>query len=585
MMRFLVKKRVVFGGIAILFLAVLSFLFWQLLAPKKDATLQQDTPFVYGVDSLLKMDYSGTGREFLTSDELGLTAEDLAYMYIKKMSSLISKNQTDSIGFYANKALTCTSGIQNEDLRTKLHYNLGKYYSLIGDYATSLSYTLKGLSFVHSDTESRIDLYNSLGAIYFEINEFDSAIVYFTKSLEVATKLKDQKRIAVANGNLGGAYLIQQDYPKANRFLSVASVYFEKEKDTLNVIRLYTTRSKLALKEKKFTEANSYLAKAEQLSVNSKKNVLIGLVYQHYGNYYFIQKKYKLAEEYYEKAYVVSNAKKIPRDQLNALNGLRDVSVAVGHFKEAFARQDLYYQLRDSIYGAETRQKMEEIKWSDEVEEQRIKNKLLQGEYELEKQNKMILTILYLIIIISIIVFATLLYINNKKSLRISKLTNDKLQEKFVIEQKMKKLQEQQFQQELEQKNQELIALNILVLAKNKIFNEIEDIVDKENQEEVVSELKRKVKSNKNQEKDWDKFKEIFEKMHPSFYQTIDEKYPQLSKTEIRICSYIKIAMSKNEIGAMMNISHSSLITSRYRIRKKLNLENKDDLDEFIRSW
>jgi len=585
MKRFLVKKRVVYWAVIILFLSILTFFFWQHLFQQHNTDLEQDTSLVYGVDSLLKVDHSEIRGEVLPLDKLNLTPEDLAYMYIKRMSSLIANNQTDSIGYYANKALIYTRGIENDDLQIKLHYNLGKYYSLIGDYSTSLSYVLKGLSFVKDDDESQIDLYNSLGAIYFELNEYNDAITYFSKSLDVATKVNDSKRIAVANGNLGGTYLIQQDYSKADSFLRSAILYFEKEKDTLNVIRLYTTRSKLALQEKKFTEANTYLERANTLNVNNKKDVLTGLVYQHYGNLYLAQKQYKLAEEYYEKALAVSNVKKIPRDQLNALYGLKELSIAVDDFKKAFMQQELYYQLRDSIYGAETRQKIEEIKWSEELEEQRVKNKLLQGEYEIEKQKKNILTILYFIIILSIAIFVILLSLNYKKTLRISKLTNEQLHEKFLLEQKMKKIQEEQFQQELEKKNQELIALNILVLAKNKIFNEIEDIVDKENQEEVVNELKKKVKSNKNQEKDWNKFKEIFEKMHPSFYQTIDEKYPQLSRTEIRICSYIKIALSKKEICAMMNISHSSLITSRYRIRKKLNLDNKDDLDEFVRSW
>ena len=90
---------------------------------------------------------------------------------------------------------------------------------------------------------------------------------------------------------------------------------------------------------------------------------------------------------------------------------------------------------------------------------------------------------------------------------------------------------------------------------------------------------------NKIQEKDWIKFKEIFEKMHPSFYLNIEKNYPQLSKTEVRICSYIKIDLPKSEICTIMNINHNSLITSRYRIRKKLNLKSNDDLDEIIKSW
>ncbi|MDR2223935.1 MAG: tetratricopeptide repeat protein [Flavobacteriaceae bacterium] len=588
-MRVSIKNTILYWIIAILLLSGIVYLVWQTRFKQEQSTSNYQVDLVHQVDSLLYIDTSKAEKllkQFLPKDNDHVNTQDLAYMYIYKMSILVDKNQTDSIPYYASKALTYTHETPNEDLQNKLNNAFGKYYRLIGDYPNSLLYSLKGLSLKNNDDLNMMNIYNNLGGVYFELDDIDKAIEYFEKLYAVANKVNDKKRLAVAEGNLGSAYLLKNDYLKAKEYLNKSKTFFETNRDTLNVIKICTTLSKLELQQKNYAQAHLYLKRAEELCMeNEDAKVALGLVYQHYGNFFLKQQKYDLSKQYYNKVYNLSIEKKIPRDQLNAMFGLRDVNMATKNFQEAFSNQNEYYKLRDSIYGIKMQQKMEEIKWSSELEDQRIQNKLLQGKYEAEQQRKSILTILYLIVIVSIVSFATLFYMNSKKSLRISKLTNEKLEERVLAEQQMKEIQEQQFQQELEVKNQELIALNILILAKNKIFSEVENIIEKEDNEEVITELKRKVKSNKNQEKDWDKFKTIFEKTHPNFYQTIDEKYPQLSKTEVRICSYIKIAMPKGEICAMMNINHSSLIKTRYRIRKKLNLESTDDLDEFVRSW
>ncbi|SFZ91581.1 hypothetical protein SAMN05428642_102148 [Flaviramulus basaltis] len=77
-------------------------------------------------------------------------------------------------------------------------------------------------------------------------------------------------------------------------------------------------------------------------------------------------------------------------------------------------------------------------------------------------------------------------------------------------------------------------------------------------------------------------FYERLDKLSDSFYSVLHNKYPNLTKTEIRLCSLIRLKIDSHAIANLQNITLSSLNTSRYRLRKKLNLSEDDNLDEFI---
>jgi hypothetical protein len=69
-----------------------------------------------------------------------------------------------------------------------------------------------------------------------------------------------------------------------------------------------------------------------------------------------------------------------------------------------------------------------------------------------------------------------------------------------------------------------------------------------------------------------------------SFYKKLKFDFPKLSKTDIRLCSLIRLKIDSHEIATLQNITQSSLNTSRYRLRKKLRLTETEKLDDFIQS-
>lgn len=62
-------------------------------------------------------------------------------------------------------------------------------------------------------------------------------------------------------------------------------------------------------------------------------------------------------------------------------------------------------------------------------------------------------------------------------------------------------------------------------------------------------------------------------------------KHPNLTQNELKLCAYLRINLSSKEIAQMLNISPESLITKRYRLRKKLDLDTEDNLVKFLSNF
>ena len=83
-------------------------------------------------------------------------------------------------------------------------------------------------------------------------------------------------------------------------------------------------------------------------------------------------------------------------------------------------------------------------------------------------------------------------------------------------------------------------------------------------------------------ENDWDHFFKIFNIVFPDLLKNLTHEYTNLTANDIKICTLIKLNLSNREMSEVLMVSYSSLMTARYRLRKKINLEKEDKLEEVI---
>ena len=97
-----------------------------------------------------------------------------------------------------------------------------------------------------------------------------------------------------------------------------------------------------------------------------------------------------------------------------------------------------------------------------------------------------------------------------------------------------------------------------------------------------LNEIIRMIDTHK--EKRTDTFKIHLDEVNQQFTQRLKAQFPLLTLYDLRLCTYIKTGLSTREIAEMMHVLPSSINVSRSRLRKKLNLDVKDDLFSFLES-
>ncbi|MFY8109389.1 MAG: LuxR C-terminal-related transcriptional regulator [Bacteroidia bacterium] len=170
-----------------------------------------------------------------------------------------------------------------------------------------------------------------------------------------------------------------------------------------------------------------------------------------------------------------------------------------------------------------------------------------------------------------------------KRQTEILRLEKEK-QEKELIE-----LKNQQLQRDLEHQGKELASSTMHIVQKSEMLLTIKDKLKRISQisndpkiKPEITELIKNIEKDTLIDKDWEKFEIYFNNIHDRFTQILKEKFPILTANDIKMCAYLRMNLSTKEIASILNISVRGVEISRYRLRKKMNLENGINLTEYL---
>lgn len=151
--------------------------------------------------------------------------------------------------------------------------------------------------------------------------------------------------------------------------------------------------------------------------------------------------------------------------------------------------------------------------------------------------------------------------------------------------QKQKKIQaeKERMERELQVATQELHHFARSIEEKNHIIERIEQLqTDKQDAEEKYEILSKLEKSVLLTDEQWNEFTGLFEKVYGSFLQRLKDKIPSISPAEIRIIALGKLKLSNKTMAGMLGITPDAVRMNKFRIRKKLNLEEETEFEKFL---
>jgi len=152
---------------------------------------------------------------------------------------------------------------------------------------------------------------------------------------------------------------------------------------------------------------------------------------------------------------------------------------------------------------------------------------------------------------------------------------------------KTQELEKKAAQQELELKKKDITNL---VLHNTQVHDANKLIIDRLQEitragEDMEKSVKSFLVDLKNTNQMGDRALTIqnnIESVNAEFYNKLNKRFPDLSKSEAELCGYIRINLSTKEISVLKNVEMDSVKISKKRLRKKIGLSPDDDLYLFI---
>ncbi|WP_348799331.1 helix-turn-helix and ligand-binding sensor domain-containing protein [Flavobacterium adhaerens] len=164
-------------------------------------------------------------------------------------------------------------------------------------------------------------------------------------------------------------------------------------------------------------------------------------------------------------------------------------------------------------------------------------------------------------------------------------------QEQYELEKEIKRLENEKLQIMLSSKDKELVNNTLQVVKKNKVLNgiihKLKDIDTNsfdESTKAQFSKLNRSIFKEVNTDRSWKDLEKHLRNVHFDFLKKLKEKHPNISSREMDLATYLLMNMSTKEIAEFMNISTGGVDLARYRLRKKLGLNQKENLNSYLMS-
>jgi DNA-binding CsgD family transcriptional regulator/tetratricopeptide (TPR) repeat protein len=376
--------------------------------------------------------------------------------------------------------------------------------------------------------------------ILFSNNHFDSAIVAAKTSLELRIKNGELDGQAESYNNLALAYMGKGDWEIAKVYLEQSMGIYQQIK---NERQIPIILQNMATCYDRLNMSDSALAKIQE-------------------SYLLAHQKGQLEEE------------KV------ALRMLTQFYKKKEDYKKSFEYYRLFNKLKDSIYSLEKEKTIEELSMKYETTQKEEQIKILQKDKQIQMQNKwMFAGFLIASILVGGVLMLLLMFRNRKNK------------ELFISKEKLRQTELNQIKIELDFNKKELERFMLNFIEKTKLISALEGKLETFSEtselrnphlDKNISELTQmKILTEEN----WAQFKMHFEKAYPGLIQHIKETFENLSPAELRMFLLMKLNIDSKEIASILGISIESVKKTRYRLKKKIELNEDVDLLDFIRKY
>lgn len=142
---------------------------------------------------------------------------------------------------------------------------------------------------------------------------------------------------------------------------------------------------------------------------------------------------------------------------------------------------------------------------------------------------------------------------------------------------------------ELERERRELTSSSLVMMEKDNLLQSILDDIGRMRGDDSItsgnaSKLEASIRTHLGGRQEWEQFRVMFDKVHPSFANILRTRYPALTEGDIKMAIYIKMGLSTKQISRMLMLQPGSVKKNRHRLRERMGLAPDVSLEDTLRS-
>lgn len=482
----------------------------------------------------------------------------------------------EALSYYLNSVEYFSEGNLKDKLANVLLV-IGNIYMTQANYPKSLEYYQKGLLIADSMNlvSMIVHFYNNMGELYYNLGQFDNAINSYNRALEIYMDKNDSIGQALVHSSFSTVYLKMENVEKARVHLDQAFIIYEKSSNNVGLLNAFNSMAAIEKKNDNYARAISFYEKGmeylQKIGAEYKgpKSIFEVSLYTNIGFCSIKLKKYKQAEENLLMGLEIAQ-------KTGQLSMLKDITLYLSelydlknnHIK-AFDYYRYHKNYSDSLSQEENIKKITQLQMQFEFDQELKQRELEQARKDsIQKRNELIFFMISSSIFLAMLILFLLFRLQKSKIKRI-------------------RLERRNLKTELGYKNKELTTNVMYLLKKNEFIISISDKLKKtkydfkpENRQIIDKIIKELELSSK--EINWKDFELRFQDVHTGFYKELNKQFPDLSPNELRLCAFLRLNMTTKEISAITFQSEQSISMARFRLRKKMEMDNYDNLISFL---
>lgn len=487
---------------------------------------------------------------------------------LKKADSIFGLSLKESIN--ANDTIGIALAFQAQ---SNIYENQGFY-----DKATKQAFKSLKILEKTNDSARIADAYYRLAVLEYRTKNIDKAIAYNLKAIKIYDQINDLHFKAQALNDIGIYYKKLEDFTNSEKYLLEALTISRSINNRSIEVATLQNLGTIYTKVNQYNKGIEMLKESIQIaeSIGAKRRVstaeiALARAYTNHGENELAITIINNATPYIKESNNQSLLVTALEVKSKAYKNLVNYELALENF-------EMSQTLKDSLFNEQTSKQIETIRAAYELDKKESELALQETEIKTlntQAKNDKLTKTLYGIGMFSFISISGLLFFGFRQKMKKNKIEREN--------------QEAIYKQEIEFKKKELASQTLHLVKKTTFIQELKENLEKikESPELYKVEFRRLVlllNKESAEDKDWEIFKSYFSEVHNDFDEKLKSITEDITDKEIRLASFLRMNLTTKEIATLLNVLPDSVLKSKYRLKKKLNVEKKLDLVNFLHS-